>query len=84
MKTITVGRYPTCDIIIEDYDVSRVHAEVSRYEDKFLYKDTSKNGSLINGKLCKCESVIVEAGTEILLSGRVKLPWIQVYMLLPK
>lgn len=46
-----VGRADTCDLVIDDADASREHAEIIRDLDGALLRDLdSKNGILVNGK----------------------------------
>lgn len=48
---LTIGREPTCDVVILDRQVSRVHAAVRRVEGGFELEDlSSKNGTHINGR----------------------------------
>lgn len=50
-KRITLGRDNKCDIRIEDSKSSRVHAELVKIRDEYVYTDLkSNNGSIINGK----------------------------------
>ena len=48
----TIGRQTTCDIIIDDHNISRVHAEL-RLKNGMWYADDrgSTNGTRINGAL---------------------------------
>lgn len=48
----TIGRQTTCDIVIDDHNVSRVHAEL-RLKNGMWYADDrgSTNGTRINGAL---------------------------------
>lgn len=82
-RKITIGRSSQCDIVIAHDGVSRVHAEISLVGNQYVYNDISKNGSSIGGRMVNNERVSVVAGTEILLAGRIPLPWAQVYSLLP-
>lgn len=82
-RTITVGRSSQCDIIISHDGISRIHAEISLVGNQYVYRDVSKNGSSIGGRMITNERISVAAGTEILLANRIPLPWAQIYALLP-
>lgn len=50
LDPITIGRHPDCDVVLNDQEVSRQHAEVRRDEDGFLLVDLgSLNGTKVNG-----------------------------------
>lgn len=83
MRKLTIGRSSRCDIIIPDNNVSRVHAEISRNGNEFIYHDLGKNGSTINGRIIHNERVIIAPGTNVLLANRIPLPWGQIYAMLP-
>lgn len=83
MRTITIGRSSKCDIIIPDDSVSRIHAEISRNGNEFIYHDMGKNGSNIGGRMIHNERVSIAPGATVLLANRVPLPWAQVYAMLP-
>lgn len=82
-STITIGRSSSCDIIIPHDRVSREHARISVIGGQYVYEDVGKNGSVIGGRIIHGQKVSVAAGTEILLAGKVPLPWAQVYSMLP-
>ena len=82
MKTITIGR-KNCDIIIQDDSISRKHATISLVSGQYVYHDTSKNGSNINGRIYQNEKVVVAPNTPIYLANKILLPWSQILMLLP-
>ncbi len=47
---LTIGRDPSCEIVIPDRQVSRYHARLTRTEDGVLLEDlSSKNGSFYKG-----------------------------------
>jgi len=49
-EILTIGREPTCDIVIPDRQVSRVHAKLERDPEGFTLEDLgSKNGTHVNG-----------------------------------
>lgn len=81
-RTITIGRSRECDIIVPDSTISRVHARISAEVGHYVYENIGKNGSTIAGR-CIHGKVHVPAGTDIMLAGRIPLPWVQVYAILP-
>ena len=82
-SVITIGRSSHCDIIIPHGSISREHARISVVGGHYVYEDVGKNGSVIGGRILHGEKTTVAAGTEILLAGKVPLPWAQVYSMLP-
>lgn len=82
MKTITIGKL-NCDIVIQDPYISRKHAEISLVDGQYVYRDLSKNGTTINGRVYHNEKVVISPGTPVYLANKVPLPWPQVLMLLP-
>jgi hypothetical protein len=48
--TMTIGRLPECEIVVDDAGASRQHAEVRRTDEGFVVTDLgSTNGTLVNG-----------------------------------
>lgn len=82
MKTITIGKI-NCDIVIQDAYISRKHAEISLVDGQYVYRDLSKNGTTINGRVYHNEKIVIAPGTPVYLANKVPLPWPQVLMLLP-
>ncbi|MCL1933778.1 MAG: FHA domain-containing protein [Candidatus Azobacteroides sp.] len=78
MKSITIGRDDSCDIIINHERVSRFHASITREGDRYLYRDMSSNGTLINGVLIKNRDIYIRFGDRVLLAGNIPLPWNQI------
>ena len=62
--------------------MSRVHAEITLVDNKYVYKDVSKNGSNIGGRIILNEKVVIAPGATVLLSNHIPLPWAQIYALL--
>lgn len=89
MNTITIGRDNSCDIVINDNRVSRVHAEVEFVIGSeithYLFLDRSSNGTFVNGKYIRNQSIVVyesfyRAGISpvepiILLAGTIPISW---------
>ncbi len=49
-EPVVIGRHPECDVVLNDAEVSRQHAEVRREEGAFLVVDLgSLNGTRVNG-----------------------------------
>src|SRR5689334_9174669 len=48
----TIGRATTCDLVLPDQGVSRLHARLIRAPDGFILEDVgSKNGTFVNDEL---------------------------------
>lgn len=82
-SVITIGRSSRCDIIVPHDSISREHARISIVGGCYVYEDVGKNGSVIGGRIIHGERITVAAGADILLAGKVPLPWAQVYAMLP-
>jgi hypothetical protein len=67
-KEITIGRDPNCDIVIENRQVSRKHAQILSAADKknYLADLKSKNGTLLNGDYVS-EKACLKDGDEIII-----------------
>jgi len=49
-EPVTIGRLPECEVVLDDTNVSRRHAEVRRQGDTYVLIDLgSTNGSKVNG-----------------------------------
>ncbi|MBN1902469.1 FHA domain-containing protein [Candidatus Sumerlaeota bacterium] len=49
-KKMTLGRDPTCDVVIQDPRASRIHAEILYQDGQFFLLDkNSTNGTFVNG-----------------------------------
>lgn len=82
-SAITIGRSNECDIIIPNDKVSRMHARISVVGGQYVYEDLGKNGSVVGGRVIHGDRITIAPGAEILLAGRIPLPWAQVYSMLP-
>ena len=68
--TISVGRDPTCDIVIPDPDVSRRHAEFSASGARVMLKDlNSSNGTYVDDE---GDFQQIRENTPVKLKSRVK------------
>ncbi|HEY7923021.1 MAG TPA: FHA domain-containing protein [Vicinamibacteria bacterium] len=65
---VTLGRSPSCNVVAEAGDVSKVHARVERTRDQLLLEDLgSANGSFVND--VRVQSVFLKAGDVVRLGG---------------
>lgn len=83
MRTITVGRDNSCDIVINDPRVSRIHANITSQNGSYIYRDMSTNGTIINGAMLRGNNMNIRYGDSVLLASSVALPWQKVQSLLP-
>lgn len=65
-EPVTIGRQAECDVVLEDSNVSRRHAEVRRQGEEYVLVDLgSTNGSKVNGTRVKQQAL--NDGDEITL-----------------
>ncbi len=83
MKTITVGRSEVCDIVINEPNISRIHAEISLMNGQYTFRDVSSNGSTINGRSIINSEVPINSSSSILLAHSIPLYWTKIEGLLP-
>jgi ABC transport system ATP-binding/permease protein len=61
---LTLGRDRSNDVVLEDPNVSRFHAEVARVDGRVEVRDlSSRNGTRVNGELLR--TAVLEPGSEI-------------------
>jgi pSer/pThr/pTyr-binding forkhead associated (FHA) protein len=66
---LTIGRDRTCDLVLSDRTVSRLHAVLRRFGDEWFVEDlTSTNGTRVNGIRIRA-ATIVRAGDRLGLGG---------------
>ena len=75
MRTITIGRDDSCDIIINNERVSRFHANIIPEGNGYIYRDKSSNGTVINGTMIRNSDKFIQYGDQVLLAGNIPLPW---------
>lgn len=65
-QTITIGRHPECEVVIDESSVSRKHAEISCADGMYFIQDLkSRNGTLVDrseiqGKVCLLDGAEIE------------------------
>ena len=83
MNTITIGRDNSCDIVINDQRVSRVHANLTRNGQGYTIRDTSTNGTQVNGLNVHQREIYLQYGDSVVFAGVFPLSWDKVNNLLP-
>ncbi len=64
VEPVTIGRHPDCDVVLNDQEVSRQHAEVRREDGQFLVVDLgSLNGTKVNGVGAKAPRPLEDGDT---------------------
>ncbi len=67
-RTVTIGRDPDCDVVVDDPRVSRRHAELRAGADGWDFVDTSSSrGSFVNG--AKVQHHALDRTTSLTLGG---------------
>lgn len=75
MRTITIGRDNSCDIIILNDRVSRRHATITPVNGGYVLRDMSNNGTLVNGIMVRNSERFIRFGEPVLLAGNIPFPW---------
>jgi predicted component of type VI protein secretion system len=74
LDTITIGRDPLSDIVINDPEISRHHAKILRTGDGYELQDMgSTNGSFVDGKRMGGDAVSLRPGQVVMLGSNVTL-----------
>ncbi len=75
-RTLTIGRSPDCDIVLDDRQISRLHARVVWRDDHYEIEDlASKNGTHLNGRDVVAPQPLHD-GDEIQVALRYKLAFV--------
>jgi hypothetical protein len=75
-RTIVIGRSPDCEIVLDDRQVSRLHARISWQGDHYEIEDlSSKNGTHLNGRDITGTQPLHD-GDEIQIALRFKLAFV--------
>lgn len=77
IKEITIGRDKNCDIVLDEQcsAASRMHALLLVDNNSLIYKDISRNGTLINNININNRSIPIHHGDNIMIAGRYPLSW---------
>ncbi len=79
-REVSIGRSNSCDICLNqscEY-ASTYHGTIYCEGDRFFYKDTSTNGTIVNNKFIHRMTVQIERGDEILIAGKYLVRWSQI------
>ena len=68
-ESVTIGRSSSCDISVDDSEISRRHAEVTSHEGTLIVRDLdSTNGTKVNGRTIGAPTALT-AGDVILIGN---------------
>ena len=74
LDTITIGRDPLSDIVLNDPEISRHHAKILRQGDGYELQDMgSTNGSFVDGKRMGGDPIALQPGQVVMLGSNVTL-----------
>lgn len=62
---LTIGRDPSCDIVLTEAGVSRVHCEIVSKDDIVTIKDSSRLGIFVNGKKTDAHNILCDDKLEL-------------------
>lgn len=76
-ERLVIGRGGECDLVLPERQVSREHIHIFREGDGYYMTDLdSKNGTWLNGKQVKAETVPLKDGDEIQIALAVKITFV--------
>lgn len=77
--SLTIGRYPLADIVIDDPDVSYRHALLTRHGSTYRIADLGSDaGTYVNGRRVGPEPVALGPGDVVLLGARLSAAFLPV------
>lgn len=75
--SITIGRYPLADIVIEDPDIAYRHALLTRGDASYRIADLgSESGTYVNGQRVGADPVALTHGDIVLLGSRLSAAYL--------
>lgn len=80
IREITIGRERQCDIVLgaECQYASGIHATIYVDGYQLMYRDKSRNGSMVNNYMVHQRAVPIQYGDSIMIAGRYPLSWNQI------
>ncbi len=74
--TISIGRDPMSDIVLNDPEVSRFHAQLAQTDDGYEIQDMgSTNGTFVAGQRLGSEPVVLAPGEEVAFGSGLSLTY---------
>ena len=71
-NSITIGRDPSCDVVLDHQSVSRVHAFIDEQAGQFILRDNnSLNGVYVNGRRLNGARVLQEKDVIVITNSRL-------------
>ena len=82
LREITIGRSADSDIYLDESYVyaSNNHGVIYFEGQQMMYRDISRNGTIVNDVMVKQRAVPINHGDIILLAGCYQLDWNQIDM----
>lgn len=86
LREITIGRSKDCDVYLDprcDF-ASSYHATIYMDGNQLMYRDRSRNGTMINNVGVHNRAVPINCGDIIMIAGRYQLNWNQIMQFFPQ
>lgn len=82
LREITIGRSADSDIYLDESYVyaSNNHGVIYFEGEQMMYRDISRNGTIVNDVMVKQRAVPIKRGDIIMLAGCYQLDWSQIDM----
>ena len=86
LREITIGRSKDCDVYLDPRCdlASSYHATVYMDGNQLMYRDRSRNGTMINNVGVHNRAVPIHYGDIIMIAGRYQLNWNQIMQFFPQ
>ncbi|MCX5683636.1 MAG: FHA domain-containing protein [Planctomycetota bacterium] len=72
--TTTLGRDPSCDIVLSETAISRQHCRIERRAEQWYLRNLSTNGTLLNKK--PVDDSVLASGDEIRVGAKTRLRFV--------
>lgn len=85
IREITIGRDKNSDIYLDDRCIyaSSNHATIYFDGQQMMYRDTSRNGTMVNNIHVKQRAVPINRGDTIMIAGQYQISWTQIDRFFP-